>query len=111
MNLPSKCIFPSKEPAAIVASVVPLLHVYTLMMSLQVRLSNELLVAVRDWAWEWILSARIMGLHVSFKVVASSKKLATSFDMTLEVCIFLGGKLSRSPGPCYYAWTSEILWW
>ena len=44
-----------------------------------------------------------MGLHVCFEIVAPSKQFATSFDMALKVCVFLGSKLSGISRASYCA--------
>lgn len=125
MNLPSERVFSCKESTAVVASVISLLHMDTLVMSLQVGLANKLLVAVLDRAREWIFAAGIMCLHVRLEIVASPEELATSFDVTLEVCIFfrsqsssssagdsIGSALKRNPGsaPVLALRTSVVVW-
>jgi len=89
-SIPSQSVFPSKISAAVIASMIPLLHVNALVMSLQIGLPDELLVAVLQWAGEWILPAGIVSFHVSLEVVTASKQFATAFDMALEIRIFLG---------------------
>jgi len=89
--------------------VVSLLHVNALVVSLEIRLPHKLLVAIFQRARKWIFSAGIMGFHMRFKVVASAKKLATSFDMALEICIFFGGELSRVSRPSYGAWAAPLV--
>jgi hypothetical protein len=93
--LPSQRVFPSKESTTVVASVVPLLHVHTLVVPLQIRLPHELLVAVLQRTWERILPTSVVSLHVRLKVVAAAEELPASLNMALEVRIFLGGESPR----------------
>jgi hypothetical protein len=49
-----------------------------------------------------------MGLHVGLEVVAPSEELATSFEVTLEVRILFGSKLSGVSRTCYCAWAASL---
>jgi hypothetical protein len=95
-NIPSQCIFSCKVPTAIVTTVISLFHVDTLVVSLQICLSHKLLIAVLQGTGKRIFSTCVVGLHMSFEVVASPKQLPATFDMALEVGIFLSCEFSNS---------------
>jgi hypothetical protein len=75
--------------------MISLLHMTALVMPLQVGLPHKFLGAIFHWAEEWIFPSRVVGFHMSFEIVTPAKKLATAFDVALEVCIFFGGELPR----------------
>ena len=80
--------------------MVPLLHVYTLVVALEVCLAHKLLVAVVDGAWEWIFALLVMGLHMRLEIVTPAEQLATSLDLALKVGLLLGGQAPLGPpGP------------
>ncbi len=81
--------------------MISTLHVYTLLMPLQIVLSHKPFVAVLYGAWEWIFLNRIMSLHMNFEIVAPIEELAAAFDVTLEVCILLRRGCLR-PGTGYH---------
>jgi hypothetical protein len=83
--------------------MVALFHVNTLVVPLQVGLSNKLFVTVFQGTRKRVLAGCVMSFHVGLKVVASPKKLATSFHMALEVGVFFGRKLAGLSCPCYSA--------
>jgi hypothetical protein len=87
---PSESVFSSKKSAAIIATVVSLLHVNTLMMSLQICLPHELFITVLYSAMKRIFSTRVVSFHMGFVIVASTKQLPTAFHVTLKVGVFFG---------------------
>jgi hypothetical protein len=85
--------------------VISLLHVDALVMSLQICLSYKLLVAVIEWAREWIFSTGVVCLHMRLEVVTAPEEFPTTFNVALEVGVFFGGELSNScPN-----WTSSVV--
>jgi hypothetical protein len=53
--------------------MISLFHVNTLVVPLQIRLPDKLLVAIFQWTWEGVLATRIMSFHMSLEVVAPPK--------------------------------------
>lgn len=95
VHVPSECILPCKQAPTVVTLVVPLLHVHTLIMPLQVCLSNELLGTVLHLAGERVLAVLVMSLLVGLEVVTATKELPASFDRTGENGVLLSSEASR----------------
>src|ERR1700734_1373512 len=101
--MPSQCVFSCKVPIAEVAAKIPFFHMNTLVMPLQVRLSDKFLAAAWERTRKRIYPAQIMRFHVSFEVIASTKKLTAAFDFTLIVRILPRRHFTRRPGPWHVA--------
>lgn len=66
------------------------------MVSLEIGLSDKLLVAVGEGAREGILALLVMSLHVCLEVVAAAEHLAASLNFANKVGLLLGGQTARS---------------
>lgn len=78
----------------VITSVVLLPHVYTLVVSREIRLANEFPVAVAHCTRERILPILIMRLKVGLVVVTPAKQFSTPLDLALVVGVFLGGEFA-----------------
>lgn len=89
-----KSVLTRKHTAAEVAPMVLFLHVYALIMSLEVCLSHEFLVAVWNCTWEWVLPIVGVGFHMGLVVIASTEEFTTSLDLALKVGFLFRGEFS-----------------
>lgn len=95
--LPSQCVLASEHASTVVALVVPLLHMNTLMMPLEIRLAHKLFGTAINLAWEMVLAPFVVRLHVRLEVVAAAEELPTAPDFALKIGFFLGRELSWCP--------------
>lgn len=92
--MPPQGVFPREHATAVIALVIALLHVHALMVSQEVCLADESLIAAVGCAWKRIFAFLVVSLHVGLEVVAAVEELAASLDFALEVCLFSGGEAS-----------------
>lgn len=65
------------------------LDVNTLVMTLEICLADESLVAAADEARERILALLVVGLEMRLVIVAATEELATPLNRTLVIGLFL----------------------
>jgi hypothetical protein len=87
---PPESVFTSKKTTTVVTPMIALLHMHALVMPLKVRLADKPLVAVCNLAGKGVFPLLIVCFHVSLKVIAATKELATTLHFTLEVRFLLG---------------------